>query len=394
MLNDLLNDWVQQRRLLPMESDREQGVMTAVVLERSPDFGVGFGTPVAALACNMLVAGEMMRLTGSRKEAVEKAADEVRTRAGLAVTDPQQDEGPAQFGDILSETMLFPLDRVERKPYEDKLAARLEGFFEEEWSKRPLKSLGGATPLDAAGHPTYRKRLAGLLRFMEQCVFGTREDGTALYDFDRLRKRLGLGAAGATAEAATPGTTLDFDTMSAADLGTLDLAGLSNADAEKAFRAALKLDAPDLAAAVARNVAARPADADRPDRYAYFNHLIQAALGEGKTADALTLLDQAEKADAEANGGGRANDYGLTRGRALARSGDVDAAYAAFEAVATRSADPKPCGVATEAMLGKKQSARALHFAEMGLAKSRAAGSRDSERYFLELVEAAKKQGA
>ena len=38
-----------------------------------------------------------------------------------------------------------------------------------------------------------------------------------------------------------------------------------------------------------------------------------------------------------------------------------------------------------------KQGAKALHFAEAGLAKAREKNDRDSEQYFLELVQAAKK---
>ena len=51
-------------------------------------------------------------------------------------------------------------------------------------------------------------------------------------------------------------------------------------------------------------------------------------------------------------------------------------------------------GGAAEAMLGAKRPKDALKFAEHGLAQARAQNNRDSEGYFLELVEAAKKQRA
>ena len=47
---------------------------------------------------------------------------------------------------------------------------------------------------------------------------------------------------------------------------------------------------------------------------------------------------------------------------------------------------------ATEAMLSAKQGAKALHFAEQGLAKARATGNRDLEGACLELSDAAKRQ--
>ena len=82
----------------------------------------------------------------------------------------------------------------------------------------------------------------------------------------------------------------------------------------------------------------------------------------------LRLLTDAEQADAATNAGGRKNDYALARGQALARAGDIAAAYAVFKEILGRS--PKELrfyGSATEAMLGKKEGGRALEFAEQGL---------------------------
>ncbi len=47
---------------------------------------------------------------------------------------------------------------------------------------------------------------------------------------------------------------------------------------------------------------------------------------------------------------------------------------------------------AAEAMLSARQGARALRFAEEGLATARQQNNRDSEQHFMELVAAAKKQ--
>ncbi len=49
-------------------------------------------------------------------------------------------------------------------------------------------------------------------------------------------------------------------------------------------------------------------------------------------------------------------------------------------------------GSAAEAMLSLRQGARALRFAEEGLAAARQQNDRDSEQYLQELVAAAKKQ--
>ena len=60
------------------------------------------------------------------------------------------------------------------------------------------------------------------------------------------------------------------------------------------------------------------------------------------------------------------------------------------------AADPSggACAQRQPAMLSAKQGPRALGFAEQGLARARQQNNRDSEQYFLELVSAAKRQGA
>jgi hypothetical protein len=286
--------------------------------------------------------------------------------------------------------MLFPTrEGADPEQVDQKMRERAREFFEETWVRRPLKSLGGATPLDAAAHPPTRRRLPGVLRFMQECLGGAapREDGQPgqpLYDFGRLRRKLGLTAAEAE------GADLDFDTMGAAALGGVNPQALSDEQVGQAFRAALRLDAPDLAAGFARNAVERGSIADR---YPFFNHLIRSARDEGKADEVLRLLTDAEQADAATNAGGRRNDYALSRGQALARAGDIAAAYGVFREILGRS--PKELriyGTATEAMLGKKEGARALEFAEQGLKEARSQNNRDAEQQFLELSAAAKKQ--
>jgi hypothetical protein len=128
------------------------------------------------------------------------------------------------------------------------------------------------------------------------------------------------------------------------------------------------------------------------DRYPYFNHLIRSARDEGRADEVLRLLTDAEQADAETNAGGRRNDYALARGQALARAGDVAAAYGVFrEAIGRAPKELRLLATATESMLGKKEGARALEFAEQGLKEARGQNNRDAEQQFLELTAAAKK---
>ena len=122
---------------------------------------------------------------------------------------------------------------------------------------------------------------------------------------------------------------------------------------------------------------------------------MQLALNEGKTDEALNLVNEGERADCEQNEGKRRNEYELRRGQLHAKRGEVEEAQGVFERLIQRvPSELRYRGSAAEAMLSAKQAGRALTFAEQGLAKAREKNERDSEDYFKELVSAARRQGA
>src|SRR5262249_47875879 len=133
---------------------------------------------------------------------------------------------------------------------------------------------------------------------------------------------------------------------------------------------------------------------DKPDRYAWYAFLVQRALGENKSDEALELVNRGDRFDAEQNQARRANDYQLRRAHVHAKRGDADEAGNAFDQLIQRDpANFRYRSDAAEAMLSIKQGRRALQFAEQGLAAARQQNNRDQEQYFLELTAAAKKQG-
>lgn len=390
-VGQLLGEWGQAGRLVIVNADRENGIFSGLVLEAVPDFGVNVGTPVAQLQAYMLLEGGAVRFWHSNRATLDQVVAEVRGKLQLAVAEPKYEVGAAQFVDVVAEIMLFPTrDGADPEQVDLKMRARAREFFEETWINRRLKSLDGATPLDAAAHPTAKNRLPGLVRFMEQCLLGVnpREDGqapTPIYDFDRLRRKLGLVTA-----PAGPGEAIDFDTLSPAGLADLKPDALTDEDLGRAFRAANKLDAPDLAAAFARSAVGR---GTLGDRYPYFSHLTRLARDEGNGAEELRLLEAGEQADVATNEARRRDDYVVARGRLLARQGNVTGAYSAFREIVGRSpGELKVYAPAAEAMLGKNEAKLALEFAEAGLALARKQNNRDGEQQFLELVEAARRR--
>jgi hypothetical protein len=215
-----------------------------------------------------------------------------------------------------------------------------------------------------------------------------------VYDFDGLRRKLGLLGGGTPgAQPGVGSTSLNVEDLSAAELADVRPETLTDEQVEQAYRVAQKIDAGELASRFAKTMVGRPPRPDRPDRFPWYAHLVQAALAEGDAQTALQYVDEGEKADCEQNEGRRRNDYELRRAQVLAKSGDSESAQDVFERLIARAPDElKYCSTAAESMLSVKRGAAALHFAERGLAKARQQNNRESEQYFLELVGAAEKQ--
>jgi tetratricopeptide (TPR) repeat protein len=354
---------------------------------------MGIGNPVAPTCAHLMIVQDILRLWHPNKESLDRVATEIRLKLTSALMESGQGSGPGQFGDVALEAMSFPHQRADLPQIQSRMEEHAAFFFEETWCKRSLRALAGMTPSDAAQSSTYRKRLSGVFRFLEECFHGNaprlgdeKTEPVKLYDFDRLRSKLGLGSA-------PTGQTTKFDAnaLSPSDLQALDPATLDEEQLEQAYRAALRNDLPDEASKLARALTARPA---RGDRYFLFNHLIEQARQSGKLDEVLTLLDEAEKQDREGNEGKRQNDYLLRRAQTLSRKGEVDKSVEAFETLLKNApTEGRYFANAAESMLGLKNGRRALQFAEAGLTVARSQNNRDLEGHFLELVNAARKLG-
>src|SRR5258708_38645576 len=179
-----------------------------------------------------------------------------------------------------------------------------------------------------AGHANLGRKLRGVIQFMEDWV----ANGIlAEYDFNRLRRKLGLVGAAAPVERAGEGIHLDILSMSTADLGSLPMEPLTTDQLEMAYQASQKLDAHELASSFARTLISRPPVPGKTDRYPYYSYLVQRALHEGRPDEALDIVNEGEKADCEQNDGGRRNDYELRRGQVHAKRGEAGQAAAGFQ---------------------------------------------------------------
>jgi tetratricopeptide (TPR) repeat protein len=386
-LANALEALLRERRFIPTQSQQMEGVLLGLFLE-----------PVQALTAEqaaqkpprlgafVLIVGGAMNLRSLDHDRLRKAISEMQQRAPGALSEPEVQPGPVPFGDMLSEGAVFPVGAKSEEEARQRVAEGFQQYFEDNWIHRPLRSLGGAPPVDAAGHPPLRKKLRGVIEFLQQCAQASAQP----YDFDRLRRKLGLLG---EPERSSTGSEPDIATMGAAELAGLSPEALADEQLEQAYQTALRLDARDLAGRLGKVLVGRPPREERPDRYPVFNQLIQQALAEGNSDSALEYVAQGEQADRSHNEGRRQNDYDLRRGQILAKRGETESARDVFSRLVERvPAELRYAAAAAEAMLSARQGAQALRFAEAGLAQARKQNNRDSEEHFKELAAAAQKQ--
>jgi hypothetical protein len=346
---------------------------------------------VLRLSSYLMLAGNYLRLACANKEWLTEAQREVQQKLGPAVAEPHERVGPPQFSDVVTSALVFPIGVEDEARAQHIVTEHAQKYFEDTWIHKPLHTLNGTPPIDAVGHNTLRKKLRGVVQFLQDCSAG---GAIHTYDFDRLRRRLGL----LEAQADTPPTDSgvgDIATMGAAELAALQADTLPELQLELAYQSAQKLDAHELAVRFAKALLARPASGETADRFPWYAYLVQRAIAEARLGDALDLVNEGEKADCEQNEGKRRDDYEFRRGQVHAKRGETDQAHDVFQRLIDRAPhNPRYNGSAAEAMLTLKQPAKALRFAEDGLTKARQQNDRDSEGYLMELVAAAKKQGA
>ena len=381
----ILQNWQDQRRMIVIRAGENEPLVSLLILEKVTSLTADPTTaPPPHLAAYFVLINDRVRIWHTNRESLDKVRDELR-QGGPSLVESPMAQAPANFNDILAEALVFPVNAPDKAFAEERVRQQMARYFEEVWLHRPLKTLNGVPPLDAAGHGTLRKKVRGVVQFLSDVA----ERSGQPYDFDRLRRKLGL-IADAPAPAAATGT--DVTTYGAAELAALQPDQLSVEQLEQAFQAAMKLDARELAGRFGKALIGQPTPAGR-DRYPVFNHLVASALAAGDSDAALNFLNEGEKADCEQNEGKRRNDYELRRGQIHAKRGEAETAQDVFDRLIARvPSELKFRSSAAEAMLSAGQGAAALSFAEGGVAKAREQNNRDLEGHFMELAEAARRK--
>ncbi len=430
----MLQAWSKAGKIRGVRANPEAGVIMGLMVEELPSLLAVGSTTLARVAAKFVIANGVIVVTHPNRDSVSKVADELRTTLQLAIEAPQETTRAISFGDVVLEALAQPVQTTDITVAEAKLRDHAREFFENVWIHRPLKSLAGNSPLDAVGSSALRKRVFGVVKFVEDCLkavtphkqIGEELVPIEMYTFDNLRHKLGLeyvaadpprvnvpaeavlppaAVAEPTAPVAPPAPATpepepvpakpakrEISALNAGELAGLDVAALSVDELEQAMRAAVKIDAKELATAFAQAGIAKPVDAAKPDRYLLYAAAVAGASTAGDLPRAVELIEQGEKYDAEHNGGSRAVEFGLKKAQLFVKMKDADRAVGAFDAViAGHPEEGKFYTTAAEEMLRLKDGPKALHFAEKGLAKARELGNRDLEGHCQELIAAAKK---
>jgi tetratricopeptide (TPR) repeat protein len=359
---------------------QDHGVIGAMVLDREmpairPDLA-SFELPI--LVGHILILGDQeVRLIHGSEELFVKGQRILEEITGPSLGVPQVHSRACPLNSLVA--YWLPIRLPQGLPDEQAsrfFKAACESVFEEEWPRRPLKSLNNICPLDAAGHVNLRKKLRGLVTFLDEIV-------PYPYDFDRLRHKLGLPTKGPLAAASAD----DIAAMNAEELSRLELALLSDEQLMQAFSSARRLDAGDLAEHFALKLvdhAGGPAD-----RFGVYAFLADAAAGDGDFAEAHGWLDAGLKHDCEQNEGRLRNALELRRARLYVQAKDSAKAADAFAELVERTpGDLDLLSTACESMLRVGQRERAAGFAEQGLARARQT-DRGRVREFEELLASA-----
>ncbi|MGF1582496.1 MAG: tetratricopeptide repeat protein [Gemmataceae bacterium] len=382
----LLDQLSAEGRLIGSQMDEEQGMFRAVLVEKQTSLVGSTEHPPSRFVAFVLILGSAFRLSSTCEDRLLRAALELEQMGGGIFGRSISEVGPARFGEILFEALTFPPGQDD-KIVMSQISEEMGKYFEQTWIHQPRRALDNKPPVDARGDAVLRKKLLGVILFLEECA---KSQGYS-YDFDKLRNQLNLFEK-PPPSSQVGGVVREVASMNADQLQALVIADLSDEELELAAQTAKRVSAQDLSIEFLEGLVARPPNAEKPDRFNWYKQLIEFNIRSGQLDVALDHVNDGEKHDCENNEGRRRNDFEFWRGKVHSKRGEYQEAHDVFERLIERvPSDLSYRGAATEAMLAAKQGDQALKFAQGGLDEARKQQDPDNEGYFMELTEAAQK---
>lgn len=304
---------------------------------------------------------------------------EIETELGSALGQPRTGKKASIMQQFLSNLIDV---RVPQACSDTKFASLVRMLLEQKfggnWLGTPLVSLDRCSPAEAVKRSGGRKKVLGLIRFLEEL---TKRFVSGPSIFDPVRAQLGLP---------TVDPAFKLDTALGGSVGVP-----SDADSDVSllarFQTAVQNAQNDLAADLAKELTSRPGVEGSADRFPVFRYLIERAITGEMFDKALELVGAGERFDRDCCGSNRASEYAILRARVLFAKADPNAACATIEsAFLVPKANLEHIGRAVEMLLRQKANDLAGRLAEHGLKEAQAAGDRDREAYFRELQAASR----
>ena len=441
----VLEDKRRQGSISHVELQEEAGMIRGLFIEEIPTLVMSEHTPIYRIRASFYIVPPQVHLVSPLRDQVATLAQELYEQSQMALEPPRElTKTPEPQSLKLLYHTLARSSELSDPDVRQRQRQYVADYFEGTWLHQPLKSLEGNSPGNAMANPRLRKRVFGAVRFMEECyrahyglpdetaeasTFSTEQQDH--YNFQCLRLKLGLeytflaasepettsaessdsppvivgetsapsspdyptaSVSSTPTPASTPNSRRDISALNVAELAALDHQALSVDEIEQAMRAALRLEARDLAVAFARSGVDKPFDPNKPDRYPLYAAAITGALVQGNYAEALRLVQRGEQYDTQHNNGARAIDYALKRANVYVRMKDVEHAVETFDRlIAQYPHEGRLYTTAAEEMLRLKALDKARDFADRGLRLAHQSQNRDLEEHCRELLAAAEK---
>lgn len=328
------------------------------------------GPPKQLAQFNMY--GPVLELVSVTAENLAHARRTFEQTIGDSVRFDSVVERPGNPSTLDSEPFLvFDPQKISPEEKNARILESIRSYFEETWIHRPLRSLDGLSPIDAAQSSTLRKRLEGVIRFRER-NFARYE---APYNFDRLRNKLGMKISGAglseEKDSTKPSENVDLRAYSASQLAALDAKSLNDADLVIAYKTALSLDAPQTTSNFAAEIVKRPTIADHIDVNSIFRRAINERFSAKKYDEIESLIAEARGYDERHYQSKEAAQYDLLAAKLALQQGRKDEAIDAIKQIPTKYPNRLDvAATAVEQLLSAGAYGAAKEIAETGLSQA------------------------
>ena len=384
-----LSELQNTRRILPLHQDKENGTITFFLLEESASGLITTGVPTkefSKVIGYLAIYPQTMVAWGYDSKKIENLKHEFITKLQIPINQIVSTTNTADFGSVLLPAAIVPLAAKDQEQAKKMASGQMEKYFEESWINQPRKSLLGNTPVDASVHPLLAKKLAGIIDFYEE-ILETQD--SSLYDFNRLRHKLSLGEnlAQLADLASKP-----VKNMNAAELASVDSEDMNLEQLEEAYRAAIALDAQELAYKFAKLMPSKGLLPGHGLFVSIIKYLAEKEIDNGNKPAMVELLNTAIAKLKSENLPEQTAELQIAKMKNFAKMNDIFQVIKVVDEILAKHLDnDKLLVAAAETMIKLNQKSEAKKVCEAGLKFAKAKNKGDLIEFFSDMLKSASK---